>query len=34
MGLVSLAVALVAGAAGWMASFRLVTYIFSQIKFD
>ena len=34
MGLVALGVALVAGAAGFLASLKFLAYIFAQIKFD
>ena len=34
MLLVSLSVALVAGAAGFLASLKFLAYIFAQIKFD
>ena len=34
MLLVSLGVALVAGAAGFLASLKFLAYIFAQIKFD
>ena len=34
MTLVALAVALVSGAAGFLASLKFTNYIFSQIKFD
>ena len=34
MGLVALGVALVAGAAGFLASLKFLAYIFGQIKFD
>ena len=34
MALVSIAVALVAGAAGFLAAFKFTRYIFAQIKFD
>ena len=34
MALVALGVALVAGAAGFLASLKFLAYIFAQIKFD
>ena len=34
VGLVALGVALVAGAAGFLASLKFLAYIFAQIKFD